>query len=96
MMTYFIDLRDEDGVVMDEEGANFSDLESALDEAKATARDLVRQYMDRSLPLGAACVEIRDAQGIVIATLTVAEILDHPIHPFFKNDCSDSPDTGHR
>jgi hypothetical protein len=96
MATYFIDIRDADGVVRDAEGASYSGLEEALSEAKASARDLIRQYMERQLPLGAACVEVRDIQGTIMASLTVAEILEHPSHPFFKNDCSDSPDPGHR
>jgi len=40
MPRFFIDLRDQSGVIHDEEGAFYSDIESALDEAKASARDL--------------------------------------------------------
>lgn len=46
MTQYFIDLRDVRGIVRDEEGAEFSSLEEALDEAKASARDLIKQYLD--------------------------------------------------
>jgi hypothetical protein len=42
---FFIDLRDQTGLVRDEEGADFSSLEDALDEAKASARDMVQQYI---------------------------------------------------
>jgi hypothetical protein len=96
MTIYFIDVRDSEGVVIDEEGGDFPGLEQALDEAKASARDLVRQYMDRHIALGAACVEVRDMQGRTVATLKVSEVLEHPIHPFFKNNCADAPDPGHR
>ena len=96
MPRYFIDLRKEFGLVRDEEGAVYSHIEDALDEAKASARDLVRQYMDSKTPLGQSCVEVRDAKGRTVATLTVAEVLDHPIHPAFKNDCSQVAKPGHR
>ena len=96
MPRYFIDLRDKRGLVKDEEGARYEYLEDALDEAKASARDLARQYMDDLISLSAACVEVRDVQGRTVATLTVAEVLEHPVHPQFKNDCADIPKPGHQ
>ena len=96
MPRFFIDLRNRDGLVKDEEGAIYSHIEDALDEAKASARDLVQQYMDDRIPLGTSCVEIRDVQGRTVATLTVAEVLEHPVHPAFKNDCAEVPKPGHR
>ena len=96
MPRFFIDLRDQSGVIHDEEGAFYSDIESALDEAKASARDLVQQYMDGRIPLGSTCVEVRDVQGRTVATLTVAEVLDHPVHPAFKSNCADEAKPGHR
>jgi hypothetical protein len=55
----------------------------------------VRQYMDNKIPLSATCVEVRDTDGRKVATLTVAEVLQHPI-PEFENECSDTPRVGHR
>jgi hypothetical protein len=52
MPRYFIDLRDGSDFVKDEEGAIYDHVEDALDEAKASARDLVQQYMDNRRPLG--------------------------------------------
>jgi hypothetical protein len=96
MARYFIDFRDSTGMIRDEEGGDFSHLEDALDEAKASARDLVKQYLDDQTPLNETCVEIRDQQGRTVAALTVAEVLQHPIHPNFKNACADLPRPGHR
>jgi hypothetical protein len=96
MQKYYIDVRDVAGTVPDEEGAEFKHLEDALEEAKASARDLVQQYMDNRIPLSATCVEVRDTEGRTVATLTVAEILQHPAHPAFKQECSDVPRPGHR
>jgi hypothetical protein len=95
MPRYFIDLRDRAGLVRDEEGSIYSHIEDALDEAKASARDLVQQYMDNRIPLGTSCVEVRDVQGRTVATVTVAEVLEHPVHPAFKNECSDDAKPGH-
>jgi len=95
MARYFIDLHDARGTVRDEEGAEYGHLEEALDEAKASARDMVQQYMDGRISLNATCVEVRDDAGRILASLTVAEVLDHPSHPAFKNHCNDTPRAGH-
>jgi hypothetical protein len=95
MAKYFIDLRDARGTIRDEEGADYAHLEDALDEAKASARDMVQQYMDGRISLNETCVEVRDDSGRTLASLTVAEVLDHPVHPAFKNHCSDTPRPGH-
>lgn len=96
MPRYFIDLRDASGVIKDEEGAVYSHIEDALDEAKESARDLVRQYIDDRVSLGSTCVEVRDVQGRTVATLTIAEVLQHPTHPAFKNTCAEDAKPGHR
>lgn len=89
MRHYFIDVRDAQGMVRDEEGADFAHLEDALDEAKASARDLTKQYVDDKVSLTAICIEVCDSASRTIATLTAVEILAHPNHPEFKNHCSD-------
>lgn len=96
MPRYFIDLRDAGGIIRDEEGAVYGHIEDALDEAKESARDLVRQYMDDRVSLGSTCVEVRDVQGRTIATLTIAEVLQHPMHPTFKKTCAEAAKPGHR
>lgn len=95
MAKYFIDLRDSHGTVRDDEGAEYPQLEDALSEAKASARDMVEQYMDGRVSLNATCVEVRDEDGCTVATLTVAEVLEHPLHPAFKQRCADTPMRGH-
>jgi hypothetical protein len=94
MPRYFIDLRDKHGLVKDEEGARYEYLEDALDEARASALDLVHQYMDDRISLSDTCIEVRDVQGRTVATLTVAELLEHPGRPQFKNDCAEIPKAG--
>jgi hypothetical protein len=94
MPRYFIDLRDANGMVRDEEVAHFEHFEDALDEAKASACDLVRQYMDSRTSLTETCVEVRDVLGRTVAALTVAEVLEHPVHPHFKSDCDQPNNAG--
>jgi hypothetical protein len=96
MPRFFIDLRDASGLVCDEEGADYAHLEEALTEAKASARDMVQQYVEARASLNSTCVEVRDEHGRTMATLTVAEVLEHPVHPAFKEHCSDTPKSGHR
>lgn len=96
MPKFFIDVRDAEGTICDDEGAEFAHVEDALNEEKASARDLVRQYMDNKIPLSATCVEVRNTEVQTVATLTVAEVLAHPVHPEFKRECSDVPRAGHR
>lgn len=96
MAQYYIDLRDGDGMIRDEEGADFASLEDALDEAKDSARDLVKQFIENRTPLSESCVEVRDIKGRLVAVLTVAEVLEHPVHPAFKNSCAEPPRPGHR
>lgn len=95
MTRYFIDLRDARGTIRDEEGREFAHLEDALDEAKASARDMVQQYMQDRISLNETCVEVRDEAGRTLASLTVAEVLEHPVHPAFKSRCNDTPQPGH-
>ena len=96
MPRFFIDLRNVGSMARDDEGAEFAHLEDALTEAKHSARDLVRQFMDSRTPLGETCVEVRDVKGRVVAVLTVAEVLEHPVHPAFKQTCAEPPRPGHR
>lgn len=91
MPKFFIDLHDPRGIVKDEEGAFFEHVEDALDEAKASARDMVQQYMHAGTSLKSTCVEVRDVQGRIVASLSIAEVLDHPLHPHFHQSCAEIP-----
>lgn len=45
-------------MIRDDEGAQYEHIEDTLNEAKESARDLVRQYMDDRLSLSETCVEV--------------------------------------
>jgi hypothetical protein len=88
MARYFIGLRDVNGMVRDEDGAEFTHLEEAPNEAKESARDVIRHYVDNRVPSTAICIEVRDDQCRIVATLTVAEVIEHPLYPEFKSSCA--------
>ena len=80
MAIFYIDLRDGSGLIPDEEGAEFDHIEAALDEARASAHDLVKQHAhDRSAMRGAR-VEVRDARGNTVATVKVEDVLARSLH----------------
>jgi len=41
-------------------------------------------------------VEVRDVQGRIVASLSIAEVLDHPLHPAFQQSCAELPRSGSR
>jgi hypothetical protein len=48
MPRYYIDVRDQDGLIPDQEGKDYIDLGAALEEARVSACDVVRQWSRRS------------------------------------------------
>jgi hypothetical protein len=84
---FFFHIQDRFGHIPDEEGAEFATLEQAKEEAKATARDIARQWLNEGGPADEQCIEIRNSGGEVITTLSVREILAHPVSPNFQANC---------
>ena len=89
MPRFYIDVRDERGLIQDEEGEEFDNLELALFEARASARDIAFQNIKSGRSTDSCCVEVRDERGQVVSALTVAEILAHPNNPQFRDRCPD-------
>jgi hypothetical protein len=96
MAHYFIGLRDVNGMVRDEDGAEFAHLEEAQNKAKESARDVIRHYVDNRVPSTATCIEVRNDRCRIVATLTVAEVIEHPLYPEFKSSCADIPQAAQR
>ena len=87
MATYHFNVRHNHRVVVDKEGDDFRFFGEALDEAKASARDLAHQLLDDRKTLSEACVEVTDDHGKVLAALPVEEVLKHPNFPKFREQC---------
>ncbi|WP_223967764.1 hypothetical protein [Bradyrhizobium sp. RD5-C2] len=70
MRRYFFDLRDEQGVVSDDEGMLFSTLEAVQDEAARALGDFARDEVRRVSPDGGSArqltIEVRDEVGAVM------------------------------
>jgi hypothetical protein len=65
MPRYFFDICDSDSRIPDDEGTECADLNAALREAEASARDLVKQYVDGGRPISSTHIAIRDEAGEV-------------------------------
>jgi hypothetical protein len=77
MAIFYIDLRDGRGLVPDEEGAEFDHIDAALDEARASAQDLIKQYAHDQDAVSGARVEVRDVSGRTVAAVRVRDVLAH-------------------
>ena len=89
MTRYHFNIRDRQGLVLDEEGSNHRIFSEALTEAKASARDLAKQLLDNRTVLLEQCIEVTDDSGRILAALPVVEVLRHPNFPRFQSECQD-------
>jgi len=94
MPRYFFHIADGSDLILDEEGSMLPDLEAAKAEARASARDIARQAIAQRRRPSDACVEIQDAEGRVLLSLSVEEILEHPRNPAYRETCGVSPKEG--
>jgi hypothetical protein len=74
MTRYHFDLLDEDGLVVDEEGMEFSDLAAVEREAARAMADAASDSFDRSIKSRDSSIEVRDNLGPVIRVRFVVEI----------------------
>lgn len=73
MARYYFDLVDQDGLVVDEEGMEFGDLEAVEREATQAMTDAARASLQHPMKPGEASIEVRDDVGPVMRIrLTVA------------------------
>lgn len=71
---YYFNIRDERGFIPDDEGAEYPSLSEALVEAKASAHDLAKQYLENKQVVSGS-IEIADESGALLSTLSLAEVL---------------------
>jgi hypothetical protein len=89
MPKYFIDMRNKQGLAKDERGVRYKYLEDAIEDAKASSRVSLHEYIDDQPPLTEICIKIRDVQGRTVVALTLGEILQDRVHSMFKNDLAE-------
>jgi hypothetical protein len=71
MSRFFLHIRDRSTLIEDPEGADFTDLPAAIEEAAASARDLMAENLKAAQPLGLdRAMVISDEQGRNVATVS--------------------------
>ncbi|SFK21483.1 hypothetical protein [Bradyrhizobium sp. Gha] len=66
MARYYFDLVDQGGLVVDEEGLAFSDMEGVEQEATRAMADAAKESLQRPFKPGEAALEVRDDSGLVL------------------------------
>jgi hypothetical protein len=74
MSQYFFSIRDPQGIIADEEGSDCRNDADALEEATASARDLAKQYIDSRTAFAGSSIEVRDAGGVLLASVAILEV----------------------
>lgn len=74
MARYYFDLVDQDGLVVDEEGLEFGDMEGVEREATQAMADAARESLQRPIKPGEAAIEVRDDAGPVMRVRFTVEI----------------------
>ncbi|UFW46394.1 MULTISPECIES: DUF6894 family protein [Bradyrhizobium] len=74
MARYYFDLVDEEGLVVDEEGLEFTDMEGVEREATQAMADAARESLHRPIKPGEAAIEVRDDTGPVMRVRFTIEI----------------------
>ena len=87
MPRYFFHILDQGELVRDEEGTLCPSFDGAIEEAKASARDLARQEIARGQSPEQVCVEIHDERGRILGALSLLEVVRHPSRPKLQSAC---------
>jgi len=72
MARYYFNIRDDDGVILDDEGAECSDMDAARKEARLSANDLAS---GTSRTEGSRFIEISDDSGNVLEAVPFGRAL---------------------
>ncbi len=75
MPRYFFDIVDDDGVTRDPEGSELSSPALAMDEARATAREMLADSLRAGRRIDARRFDITNESGQVVGTLAFRDLL---------------------
>lgn len=87
MERYFFQVHHGDRTIYDPEGSLCEGPQAARVEAIHTAKDLAHRAIENGISSATLCVEIMGGDGVRVAALTVAEVLEHPDTPVFRDSC---------
>jgi hypothetical protein len=74
-MRYFFNIRDAAGLIPDEEGGEFRNLNAARGEAAASARDFAMDDLRCGNLINPRSIEITDERGTLLETIMIRDIL---------------------
>jgi hypothetical protein len=74
-MRYFLNIRDGQRLLVDPDGTEFETVELAIEEARASARDLMAEKLRHGEHLNGQRFEISDADGAIVATVVFKDAL---------------------
>lgn len=80
MSKYFFNIVDGDRMVLDEEGMDVADLESALREACAGARDMIRDALLAGDDISKQVIQVVDADGELQASIAIRSLTKQRIN----------------
>jgi hypothetical protein len=75
MPRYFFNIRDDQGIVRDEEGMDLPDLQSAREEAQDSARELLAETVRSRQPIDHKRIEVVDEGGTVVENIKFRDLL---------------------
>lgn len=76
MPRYFMNIRDGDAFIEDEEGSVLPDVEAALHEATLAARDILASKLRAGGKVNGQIFEITDENDVVCATFPLRDVLN--------------------
>ena len=76
MPKYFLNIRDGEAFVPDEEGRYFPDLDHAIEEARQSARELLADQLRAGQKLDGQRIEIVDDRGRVLRQVIFKSVLE--------------------
>jgi hypothetical protein len=76
MPRFYFHICDDEGMSRDEEGTDLPDTDAARRDAKASARDLISQYMKNRKSVTGQTLQIADETGEVLQVMDVRDVLN--------------------
>jgi hypothetical protein len=76
MPIYYFNIRAGEDLIRDEEGTDLPDIETAISEARQSARDLAIEELRNGQKVDGRCIEIVDSEGKKVAVVAVRDVVD--------------------
>ncbi len=79
MPRYYLHLRERDGMIADQDGIDFPDLQAAMADAKQSIREMVAERIASAEELDIRSIQICDETGRDVGTVTLAAAISATI-----------------